>query len=558
MNRKEITKHKKKKSNKLKILFWGILVSFVAVLVLFLFSLGGKGIGEILNMRDYWLSIGVANGLILIGFLMMYRVDAQNIALNENDLEDTEWLSVKRLKKLKEFQVYDYKSAEEKTDGIVIGAEKKGGSVEVITTSQLHALIVGTTGSGKTTGFVDQNIAVLGKSKGKPSIVISDPKNGMIIGKSGSGKSFFLKSLIANEWANDTRVIILDPEAEYLTLTKNLSGNLIDVGNAKEGRINPFHIYKILTEDGLPADPVVTFNTHLKMLESFFKIVFVGANSDVIELINNLAVEAYARKGIYETTDCTRLNAEDFPLFTDLLAVLREKNKEETDGLTLRDMRTAELYLQKFVSGRYSDIWNAPSTLKVNADLIDFNFQSLFANKNNTVANAQMLLVFRFIEQEVINAREANKSGKNLRTLIIADEAHLFIDAKFPIALDFFFSMSKRIRKYNGSFIPATQNIADWNANEELRSKTSAILKNSQYTFIFKLSAPDMKDVLDVYKAGDSFNADEQRMIISAVTGQVFFIGSTELRTNVKITTGEYIKSLFEDKTGENYNKEGS
>ena len=382
--------------------------------------------------------------------------------------------------------------------------------------------------------------------------------NGMIIGKSGSGKSFFLKSLIANEWANDTRVIILDPEAEYLTLTKNLSGNLIDVGNAKEGRINPFHIYKILTEDGLPADPVVTFNTHLKMLESFFKIVFVGANSDVIELINNLAVEAYARKGIYETTDCTQLNAEDFPLFTDLLAVLREKNKEETDSLTLRDMRTAELYLQKFVSGRYSDIWNAPSTLKVNADLIDFNFQSLFANKNNTVANAQMLLVFRFIEQEVINAREANKSGKNLRTLIIADEAHLFIDAKFPIALDFFFSMSKRIRKYNGSFIPATQNIADWNANEELRSKTSAILKNSQYTFIFKLSAPDMKDVLDVYKAGDSFNADEQRMIISAVTGQVFFIGSTELRTNVRITTGEYIKSLFEDKTGENYNKEGN
>ena len=143
---------------------------------MYLFSLGGKSIGEILSYKNYWLSVGVANGLILIGYLMMYRVDAQNIALDENDLEDTEWLSVKRLKKLKEFQVYDYKSAEQKTDGIVIGAEKKGGNVEVITTSQLHALIVGTTGSGKTTGFVDQNIAVLGKSKGKPSIVISDPK----------------------------------------------------------------------------------------------------------------------------------------------------------------------------------------------------------------------------------------------------------------------------------------------------------------------------------------------------------------------------------------------
>ena len=143
MNRKEGTKHRKRKSNKLKILFWAILFAFVSVLILYLFSLGvANGIAEILNMRDYWLSVGVANGLILIGYLMMYRVDAQNIALNENDLEDTEWLSVKRLKKLKEFQVYDYKAADSKQDGIVIGAEKKGGNVEVITTSQLHALIV--------------------------------------------------------------------------------------------------------------------------------------------------------------------------------------------------------------------------------------------------------------------------------------------------------------------------------------------------------------------------------------------------------------------------------
>ncbi|MGN1373163.1 MAG: VirB4 family type IV secretion system protein, partial [Candidatus Coproplasma sp.] len=343
--------------------------------------------------------------------------------------------------------------------------------------------------------------------------------NGFVIGKSGSGKSYFLKNLIVNEWANDTRIIVLDPEAEYLNVTRSLSGNIIDVGNAKEGRINPFHIYKVLTEDGNTADPVVTFNTHLKMLESFFKIVFVGASPDVIELINNLAVETYERKGITETTDCADFAPEQFPIFSDMLETLQAKDKESMDSLTLRDMRTAELYLQKFVKGRYSDIWNAPSTLQVDADLIDFNFQSLFANKNNTVANAQMLLVFRFIEQEVINARELNKNGKNLHTMIVCDEAHLFIDAKFPIALDFFFSMSKRIRKYGGSFIPATQNIADWNANEELRGKTSAIIKNSQYTFIFKLSAPDMKDVLDVYKVGESFNDDEQRMIISAVTG---------------------------------------
>lgn len=410
------------------------------------------------------------------------------------------------------------------------------------------------------TFVLDEGGIMLGENKtnGYPFILnlwkrgnLYQNSNAFIIGKSGSGKSFFLKTLITNEWANGTRVICLDPEAENLNLTRNLGGNIINVGNAREGRINPFHIYKILTEDGTPADSKVTFNTHLKMLESFYKIVLADAPLDVIELINNLTVETYERMGITENTDCSNFPADYFPLFSDLLETLQSKDKSQMDALTLRDMRTAELYLQKFVNGRYSDIWNAPSTLQVSANLIDFDFQSLFANKNNVVANAQMILVFRFIEQEVINAREKNRNGANLRTLIIADECHLFIDPKFPIALDFFYQMSKRIRKYNGSFIPATQNIADWNANEELRGKTSAIIKNSQYTFIFKLSAPDMKDVLDVYKAGDSFNDEEQRMIISAVTGQAFFVGSTELRACVKIQAGEFAKELFDEERKE-------
>ena len=163
------------------------------------------------------------------------------------------------------------------------------------------------------TCVLDEGGILLGENKnnGYPFILnlwkrgnLYQNSNAMIIGKSGSGKSYFLKTLISGEWANGTRVIVLDPEAEYLSLTRNLCGNIIDVGNAREGRINPFHIYKILTEDGTPADPKVTFNTHLKMLESFFKIVLADAPVDVIELINNLAVETYERD-----RKSTRLNS---------------------------------------------------------------------------------------------------------------------------------------------------------------------------------------------------------------------------------------------------------
>lgn len=377
--------------------------------------------------------------------------------------------------------------------------------------------------------------------------------NAFVIGQSGSGKTYFLKNLIINEWSNNTKIIICDPEAEYIYLTKNISGNTIDVGNSKDGIINPFHIYQILTDEGNNASPIVTFNTHLKTLESFFKIVLNGVSTDILELINMLVIDTYGYKGITEETDCSSYKPSYFPIFSDMLYVLEEKQKNTDNDYIYKNYEIAKIHLQKFVNGRYSDIWNSPSTLQFKNDIIDFNFQSLFANKNNVVANAQMLLIFRFIEQEIINTRENNKKNPLQKTMIIIDEAHLFIDPKYPIALDFFYQMNKRIRKYGGSFIPATQNISDWNSNEELRYKTSTIIKNSQYSFIFKLSSPDMNDVLDIYKVGNSFNKEERKIIITSKTGQAFFIGSTELRGSVKIIANDYIRQLFDE---ENNNEE--
>ena len=177
MNRNEAMKHKKRKSRKAGFFVWLFLFVFIAILIALIFSLFGNDFGNIFGNRNYYLTVGVVSGLLLIGYLFMYRIDAQNIAMQENDLEDTEWLTTKKLRKMKEFTVTTWNGVKEHDDEIVIGAERtKKGGVEIISTSQLHALIVGTTGSGKTTGFVDQNIAILGRSKGKPSIIVADPK----------------------------------------------------------------------------------------------------------------------------------------------------------------------------------------------------------------------------------------------------------------------------------------------------------------------------------------------------------------------------------------------
>ena len=229
MNRKTATKHKRKKSRKLGIVLWLFVFLFIGVLMMFLFTLAGaESVTEILSEREYWLSIGVVDGLILIAYLMMYRIDAQNIALDENDLEDTEWLTPKKLRKMKEFTVTDWNAAEKQEDGIVIGAEKKGRDVEIITTSQLHALIVGTTGSGKTTGFVDQNIAVLGKSKNKPSLMISDPKKELYEkhAKNLEANGYKISTLDLREPYSSARWNPMNVLIRRIRLVKDLENNL--------------------------------------------------------------------------------------------------------------------------------------------------------------------------------------------------------------------------------------------------------------------------------------------------------------------------------------------
>ena len=97
MERNEALRHKKKKGSIPKLIgIWAFIFVFMALLIAFVFSLFGGGI---FGNKNYWLTVGVVNGLMLIGYLFLYRIDAQNIAMKENDLEDTEWLTPKKLKK---------------------------------------------------------------------------------------------------------------------------------------------------------------------------------------------------------------------------------------------------------------------------------------------------------------------------------------------------------------------------------------------------------------------------------------------------------------------------
>lgn len=411
----------------------------------------------------------------------------------------------------------------------------------------------------------------LGKSEGVPVFVDFFRRdservnsNMVIVGKSGSGKSYATKSLLANLAAEDSKIFILDPENEYTDLAKNLHGKFINVGNAQNGRLNPFHIITAL-DDEEGGDAADSYATHLQFLEEFFRQILPDCDKDALEYLNALVDRVYINKGITPETDLSKLRPEDYPIFDDLYdAILAEF--QQTDNEYIRsNLRVLMNYVSKFsAGGRNASIWNGHSTITTEENFTVFNFQSLLANRNNTVANAQMLLVLKYIDNEIIKNRDYNtKYGLKRKVVVVIDEAHVFIDTKFPVALDFMFQLAKRIRKYNGMQIVITQNIKDFVGSEEIARKSTAIINACQYSFIFALSPNDIDDLCKLYEKAGGINESEQEQITTAPRGQTFAIMSPASRTTFRIEVPDsvvqmfrqpdYVSQYFVGETGDQY-----
>lgn len=370
--------------------------------------------------------------------------------------------------------------------------------------------------------------------------------NMIIIGKSGSGKSYAAKTVLTHLASCNAKVFVLDPEGEYLNLTKNVHGKICELSSNKHGRCNPLQIIPTLddeNEDGTRN----SFFSHLQFLEEFYRLILNGINSDSLELLNKITIEVYERKGITPMTDISTLKPENYPIFDDLASLISEKLEKAPDEYTKSCLKVLDNYVAKFkTGGRYSNLWNGYSDFRTDENFICFDFQKLLANKNGLIANAQMLLTLKYLENEVIKNRDYNlKNGTNRKIVVAIDEAHLFIDEKYPVALDFMYQLAKRIRKYNGMEIVITQSIKDFAGSPETARKSMAIINVSQYSLIFPLSPNDMADLCALYEKAGQINEVEADNIVHNERGCAFLISSPESRTNIRIVATPYFENLF-------------
>ena len=367
--------------------------------------------------------------------------------------------------------------------------------------------------------------------------------NMVIIGKSGSGKSYATKTVLSGLASSNTKIYVLDPENEYGTLAENLDGTSLDVASGSYGKINPFHIIESIEDE----DNQNSYFAHLQFLEQFYKLILPGINMDSLELLNKLTQEMYEKKGINSKTVLSKLKATDYPIFEDLCDFIDEKLEKESDEYNKQCLKVLVNYVSKFrKGGRNSNLWNGYTSFSPKENFLAFNFQKLLANKNDVTANAQMLLVLKWLENEVIKNRDYNLRYKTERKIVVViDEAHVFIDEKYPIALDFMYQLAKRIRKYQGMLVIITQNVKDFTGTPEIARKSMAIINVSQYSLIFSLSPNDMTDLCKLYENAGEINDSEKDNIVHNPRGRAFLISSPSSRTNIDIIATAQTQKLF-------------
>ena len=158
----------------------------------------------------YYLVIGLLFGGLFLLYVLVINKNFLSIITSKSsnelkqvkgsNLENSRWMNSKEKKSLFKYYTFSELANVEK-DGIPVGAVLNGKDkdMEVGFNSPCHSIIIGSTGSGKTTTFVSPMIQLLGATKAGSSMVITDPK----------GELFMLHSKFLKQRGYDVKVIDL-------------------------------------------------------------------------------------------------------------------------------------------------------------------------------------------------------------------------------------------------------------------------------------------------------------------------------------------------------------
>jgi type IV secretory pathway VirB4 component len=287
---------------------------------------------------------------------------------------------------------------------------------------------------------------VIGRSQATGSPVMVDPfdqghyanANIGVFGHSGAGKTYLLSAIAMGALGLGIQVYVIDPEHEYGQLAKQLGG--VDVPLA----LGSGHALNVL--ELRPSD---------RHDESW-----IGpATADAVDLCATICggLDGQERALIEEAVRRAYRDA-DPPLLRDVATGLPEES------------RVAAI-LKRWVHGSLGQMFSAPTNIDLDAPIVAFGMREL---RDEMVAPVHFLLA---------EALWTRIKRKDRRRMLVVDELGLLFED--PTIRRFVVSLARRIRKYHGSLVFATQNPGDL-----LSSEQGAVVATNPAVVFFGVQRP--------------------------------------------------------------------
>lgn len=402
------------------------------------------------------------------------------------------------------------------------------------------------------TGLNDDGGYYLGKTT-ENRLVILNPwlrgkdrvnSNWVILGPPGIGKSTVLKDILLSEYAYGTKIIILDPEEEYVDMVRHpdVNGSVVGCSGGSKGRINPLQARKTAVvrredlEEGENEWEYLFFDEHngisdlamyIQQLKVFFTLYF-GKEEFTASISTNLEkclIELYQDFGITWETDIEKIPNEKWPIFEDLAKKVESKIHEE--GISEYRKNNLEKLSDLLYSAAYgsdSMMWNGPTTLEADADFVDLVI-SFLLECSDKVKRAQFYNIVSWAWTELSNDRKK-------RVLFAVDEGHTVVDPDYPDIMKYLKNMAKRLRKYEGALMFITHSLVDI-LDPAVKRYGQAIIDSACYKLIMGCDGKNLEETVELFNLSEK----EINLLNQKERGKgILMAGSTRLSIKVDVS----------------------
>ena len=371
--------------------------------------------------------------------------------------------------------------------------------------------------SGKT----DPKGIYIGKDKYGSNIVVDFDRresdktsaNILILGNSGQGKSYLMKLLICNLLEAGKSVISLDAEHELEELCGNLGGCFIDL-MVGEKRINVLEVRCWDEGDTSETDESVPeafrkstlLARHISFLKDFFRAYkeFSDPQLDTIEIMLS---KLYQKWGITEETDFRQLAPEDYPILSDLYALMEEELRHYQAGslYTRELLQEVLLGLHSLCMGADAPFFNGHTNITGDRFLVFGVGGMLTAAKS--LRNALLFNVLAYMSDRLLTAGN---------TVAALDELYLWLSN--PVAIEYIRNCLKRVRKRDSALLMASQNLEDFD-QEGVREMTKPLFAIPPHQFLFNPGSIGRRFYMDMLQLDEA----EFELIRHARRGECLF-----------------------------------